>query len=461
MKVFLATHHPGIERIIEKLETEKGIKELEKDLKAENLSEWAKPIIIIDQAMYRERLIEKAKAAMPDVIILYDKLPGSIELEVLLEEIRLEVHNSQGQDTRVIFLTSLEQGAPLLRKSVEIGIWDILSGQDIYPIDIIKKIYHPTSYVEVARFRLASDDKCQVKLIPRYIEKEKIVEVTKVQEVEVEKIVEKEKLVRVGNTRGVKETILLWSPFELGKTFLAVNVAAALASKGLRTVLIDADLQNKSLENFFILEGEKRYTFLKALKNQYSGEETLKKCHTYKKNLHVLTLPSGKTEMPEIVEEEFSRVYDSLRFTNDVFIIDGCKDLNSPLTKGAYKFASRILMPVTQDPNRSRMVRLILKELSGQGIAVEKFEPLLNMYVETNMPQKQEIAEILGLELVPINIPTVLKTAYQSIAEGIPAYDIKKGPKSFRESLDSLTAYLNGENSKSFKQEKKKIFGLF
>lgn len=462
MNIFLATHHPEIELIMEKLETEKGIKELAKDLKVENLREWAQPITIVDQAMYRERLIEKAQAAKPDVIILYDKLPGIIELEVLLEEIRLEVHNSQGQDTRVIFLTSLEQGAPLLRKAVEIGIWDIISGQDIYPIDIIKRIYCPTPYAEVARFRLAADDKCQVKFIPKYIEKEKIVEVAKVQEVEVEKIVEKEKLVRVGNTRGVKETILIWSPFELGKTFLAVNLAVALAYQGIKTMLIDADIQNRSLENFFNLEGEERYAFLKALKNGDTGEEVIKKCYKYKKNLHVLSLPSGKTEMPKVIEEEFIRIYDTLRLTYDVFIIDGCKDLSSPLTKGAYQFASRVLMPVTQDPNRAQMIRITLKELAGQGMAVNKIEPLLNMYVGTNVPEKQEIAEILGLKLLTITIPAVLETAYRSIADGIPAYDDKKKPVSFREALDSLADYINSEgNFQQIKSKKKKKFGLF
>ena len=137
MKIFLAVNHPEIESALEKLESEKGIKELGKSIGLEGLSHWAKPILIVDEAMYRERLIEKARAAEPDVLILYDKLPGVIDLDILLEEIRLEVKTSEQKDTRIVFLTSLEQGAPLLRKAVELGIWDIISGKDILLIDLI------------------------------------------------------------------------------------------------------------------------------------------------------------------------------------------------------------------------------------------------------------------------------------------------------------------------------------
>jgi DNA-binding NarL/FixJ family response regulator len=238
MNVLLAINYPAIESIVEKLESKSGIRELEKSLNEEGLSQWAKPITIVDEAKYREAVIERARLTKPDVILLYDKLPGAIELNVLLEEIRLEIRNEVGKDTRVVLLTSLEEGATLLRTAVEIGIWDIISGKDITPIDIIRRIYEPCNYSDVAHFKIAAETKSQVKFVPRYIEKEKIIEIAVEKEVKVTEIVKEKEYIRVGKVKGIRETILVWSPYETGKTFVAVNLAVSLSHKGLKTVLI-------------------------------------------------------------------------------------------------------------------------------------------------------------------------------------------------------------------------------
>jgi len=459
LKVFLAVNHPEIESAVEKLESEKGIKELGKSIGIEGLSHWAKPILIADQAMYRERLIEKAKAAEPDIIILYDKLPGVIELEILLEEIRLEVKTSTHKDTRVIFLTSLEQGAPILRKAVELGVWDIISGKDILLIDLIKSIYHPSNYSDAAHFRLASDNKSQVKFIPKYVEKEKIVEVPV--EVKVKEIVQKTEYVRLGAVSGNRETVLIWSPLESGKTFLSVNLAVALAKMGLKTVLIDADTTNRSIENFFILSKEEKYAFIKALTNHYDAEEIFHQCHVYKKNLSVLTLPSGKAELPEVTREDFIYIYETLRSQCDIFIIDGCKNIGSNMTRAALDMASKVLVPVTLDPNRANLTKAALNGLD-RSISLGKFELLLNMYISAGFPSAQDISEIIGLKLLPVNIAAAVASAYRSIAEGIPAYDSGYTPENFIHTINQLANYLNEGDPKgrTISSIRKKLFGF-
>jgi len=459
LKVFLAVNHPEIESVFEKLESEKGIKELEKSIGVEGLSRWAGPLLIADQAMYRERLVEKAKAAEPDVVILYDKLPGLIDLDILLEEIRLEVKNSAQKDTRIIFLTSLEQGAPLLRKAVELGVWDIVSGKDILLIDLIKSIYQPANYSDVAHFRLASDNKSQVKFIPRYVEKEKIVEVPV--EVKVKEIVEKTEYVRVGTISGNRETVLIWSPLESGKTFLSVNIAVALAKMGLRTVLIDADTTNRSVENYFLQAKEEKYGFIKALKNHYAAEEIFHECHIYKKNLTVLTLPSGRAELPEVSREDFIYLYETLRSCCDIFIIDGCKDIGSIMTRTAVDLASKVLVPVSLDPNRARLMKAALNSLD-HSISLGKFELLLNMYISAGLPRAQDISEIIGLKLLPVNITAAVASAYRSIVEGIPAYDGGYTPESFIHAINELANYLNegDPRGRTANFRKKKLFGF-
>lgn len=459
MKVFLAVNHPEIEAVFEKLETAKGIRDLEKNIGIEGLSRWAQPILIADQAMYRERLLEKAKTAEPDVVVLYDKLPGVIDLETLLEEIRLEVKTSTQKDTRIIFLTSLEQGAPLLRKAVEIGIWDIIAGRDLLLAELIERIYHPANYSDAARFRLASDDKSRIKFIPKYVEKEKIVEVPV--EVKVQEIVKKTEYVRIGAVNGSRETVLLWSPLESGKTFLAVNLAAAFAKMGLKTVLIDGDLDNRSLENLFTISTEEKYAFLKALKNHYEAEQIFRECHCYRKNLTVLSLPAGSAELPEIGREDFIYLYDTLRSDCDIFIIDGAKDIKSGITGIVLELATRVLVPVTLDPNRARLVKAALAGLEG-GISLGKFELVLNSYISAGLPRAQDISEIIGLKLSPVYVPAAFASACRSIAEGIPAYDGGYTPEGFVRSLNELANYLNEGDPKHRRLSAitRKLFGF-
>lgn len=442
----MAVNHSQIDSLIEKLESEKGIKELETLLKEEGLSRWAKPLLIVDQAMYRERVIEKARAAKPDIILLYDRLPGTIDLELILDELRLEVRNSQDRDTRIIFLTSLEQGSTLLRKAVELGIWDIISGKDIRPIEIIKRIYNPANYSDAARYKLAPDDRSKYKLIPKYIEKEKVVEVPVIQEREVVKIVKEKEFVRVGNTKGSKEAVLVWSPFESGKTFLSVNIAVALSNMGLRVVLLDTDLEKRSLENFFNLKKEERYVFIKALKERKKSREILKNCHTYKHNLKILTLPSGRAEIPEVSAGEFLSLFDVVRGDCDILIMDGAKDINSIMTKEALTVASRVLLIVTPDLIRTKYTKEKLREFSSEGIRLSKFEPVINLAAAGNCPDREEIKEILELE--PIGeVPPALKEAFLSIYEGVPALDGKNCDPGFIKAINKLAKHLNGEQS--------------
>ena len=457
MKVLLATHHEQIDALVGKLETEKGIKELADDLKSEEMLDWAKPLTIIDSALYRERLMDKAKQSRPDVILLYDKLPGTIELEILLEEVRLEVKNARGQDTRIVFLTSLEQGSPLLRRAVEIGVWDIISGRDILPIEIIKRLYCPANYSDVAHLRLSSDEKTPVKFIPKYIDNEKKATLPETQKTAVTKIVEKTEYVRVGAVQGSKETVLLWSPFEHGKTFVAVNLAVALAKMGLRISLIDAGIPNRNLENFFNPSIEERHSFLNILKERSGTAEILESCFKYKKNLRVFSLPSNLAEIPEITREEFFDFYDKMRRETDIFIIDGGKDLHSPLTSYALTLSTRVFILVTPDISRVKQTKIILNQLQVAGINLDKFEPILNIAVKTHTPSRQDIAKILEMPFRTVDIPSVVESVYPSIAEGIPALDGSKISESFKFAMSNLANYVNGAEVKG---GLKKLLGI-
>lgn len=463
MDIVIAADHPEIVKLIEKLETPKGISELEVSLKEPGLSKWAKPLTIVGQPLYRERVIEIAKAAQPDIILLHDKLPGStIELDILLEEIKLEVQNKEGKDTRVVLLTSLEQGSPLLRKAVDLGVYDIISGRDIEAIEIVRRLYEPNTFKAVAHFRLAPDNRDHVTFVPKYIDREveKIKEVTVIQE----KVITQEVQVvqRVGNLKGMKETILLWSPFETGKTTVAVNLAVAMAKMGLRTVLLDADVENRTLEYYFKLTAEEKYALIVGINTRMEATEILKRCHTYKDNLKVLAFPSGATEKPSLTQEDFLSIYDGIRRHCDVFIIDGSKDLESPFTKAAMKTASRVVVVSTLDLVKAMKTRIILNGITPDFASLDKFEAIINFSVKTGVT-RQDIQDILQLEVIPYEIPATLEAMYISTCEGTPAYYVKKVPEMFTYQINALANYFNEGDPKARKliTAKKTGFGFF
>lgn len=445
MRVLLATHHPQIDSLIEKLESQKGIRELEDSLMVKGLCQWAKPIFIVDQALYRERVIEKAKAAQPDVIVLYDKLPGTIGLEVLLEEMRIEVKNTNGNDTRVILLTSLEKGEPLLRKAVEIGIWDIISGQDISPISIIESLYRPANYSDSAGYRCSSDDNSMVRIIPKYVER--VVQLPEVREEKVTRIVKEKEYIKVGNRTGVKEVILLWSPFEAGKTFLSVNLSSAFSKMGLKTVLIDGDPHNSAISSHFQITNEEEHVLLKALKERGSREDILGMCHVHRKNLYVFPWPQNYWDSHNISFEEMVHFYDNLARSCEIFVVDGSRETDSRIMQAWFHIATIIVVVITPDLLRASRTQVFLEKLALEGVCLDKCCFILNMSVEAKEAGRKDIALILKRDLLKNEIPAVLEHSYESIAKGIPAYELRNVPHRFVDAINRLALHTLGEAS--------------
>lgn len=273
MRLLMATCHTILDPLLFKLESEAGIKELERILEYDGLSSWAKPILIVSEVKYRGRLIEQAKATKPDVVLLYDKLRGEEELSVLLEELRTEVKNEQGQDTRVIFLTSLEQGEPLLRKAVELGIWDIISGSDISPVEIIKHIYKPANFSDAARYKLAPE-----------LKEEPLRRLNQAQTEVKEKVVIKEvQNLVIREVKEVKKQIVSvwWSASGgEGKTTLAASQAYQLArNTGEKVALLDFKEANPACNYWFNVPQKDTLEIIDAIEkgtlNQSIIEENL------------------------------------------------------------------------------------------------------------------------------------------------------------------------------------------
>lgn len=105
-------------------------------------------IVPIGNVGYRENVLPSMKQAKPDILLYRDALKGSVDIFTLMRQIR-EEHPL----TRIIFLAG-EQGtdSKLLCRLVFLGIYDIISKNNISPTEIINCILHPHNFGDVVKY---------------------------------------------------------------------------------------------------------------------------------------------------------------------------------------------------------------------------------------------------------------------------------------------------------------------
>lgn len=122
--------------------------------------------------------------------------------------------------------------------------------------------------------------------------------------------------------KNAQSNVILFTSFNFGsgKSFITMNVAAGLALKGKRVLIIDGDLRHSSV-SLFAEEGLKGLSDYLA-KEGYSLNHLIEKDETYA-NLHILpagTVTSNPTELLE--EERLETAINELRGRYDFILID-------------------------------------------------------------------------------------------------------------------------------------------
>ena len=134
-KVYLAVGNEGVERYIKS----------QKPLLEKMLNDT---VNFVGVTVYKEGALQGIKDYHPDVVILREGLQGNMDVLDLIYKIRLESSN-----TRIIFITKTrEVGDAFLATTVQMGVYDLIVGDKISVKDLLKKIVHPTRFVDVAHY---------------------------------------------------------------------------------------------------------------------------------------------------------------------------------------------------------------------------------------------------------------------------------------------------------------------
>ena len=136
-----------------------------------------------------------------------------------------------------------------------------------------------------------------------------------------ERVLELQRLKNGLNTAGSKKIVTFTSgKGGTGKTFVIMNLAFALAQRGLRILLIDLDTNLSNIN--ILIDYHPRVTLFDFLKKKRLFEETIVK---YGENLDIIFGDSGKTEYPEFngkLVEDILRGIERVEENYDFILVD-------------------------------------------------------------------------------------------------------------------------------------------
>ena len=122
----------------------------------------------------------------------------------------------------------------------------------------------------------------------------------------------------IGRNSGSK--VLMFTSFNpnAGKTFSVLNIAASMALKGSKVIVVDLDLRKASLSKALGIEHSVVAAYLNGKSDSYKGN-----AEEIAENLFVLpvgTLPPNPTEL--LLTERFKQMIDQMRSEYDYVFID-------------------------------------------------------------------------------------------------------------------------------------------
>jgi pilus assembly protein CpaE len=181
---------------------------------------------------------------------------------------------------------------------------------------------------------------------------------------------------QVGTARGRVTTV--FSPKGgTGKSVVACNLAIALAGRGLRTVLIDLDLQFGDVAIMLGVEPERTLHDLLTAPGSLDAEKIAGYAAHHRSGLDVLAAPLKPEDAESISEARVAELVDAARAGYDAVVVD-----TSPFFHGAVLSTldrtDDLLMICTPDVPTLKNVRLTLQTLELLSFSKDRIRLVLN-----------------------------------------------------------------------------------
>jgi len=188
----------------------------------------------------------------------------------------------------------------------------------------------------------------------------------------------------------------------VGKTTLSANLGVALAMRGQRVVVIDADVGLRNLDVMLGLENRIVYDLVDVIEERCRLRQALVR---HKQLSKLYLLPAAQTRDKSSVQpEDMLRICDELRDEYDIMLIDSPAGIEQGF-RYALEPADEILIitnpevPAVRDADR--VIGLIEAEEKGPArLVINRLKP--DMVEQGQMLDIADVVELLAIELIGV-----------------------------------------------------------
>lgn len=187
----------------------------------------------------------------------------------------------------------------------------------------------------------------------------------------------------------------------VGKTTVTASLGAALALKGKRTLVVDADIGLRNLDVILGLENRIVFNLVDVAKNLCKPSQALIKS---KKSSNLFLLPASQTDDKDVVsEEEVKSVLDTYRREFHYILVDSPAGIEQGF-KNACAGADSAIIVTTPEVSAIRDADRVIGLLAARGL-----EPALiinrldrELMRRGDMLSVEDVEDILGVELLGV-----------------------------------------------------------
>ena len=205
-----------------------------------------------------------------------------------------------------------------------------------------------------------------------------------------------------GKKKGLAKVIVVTSgKGGTGKTTTTASLGAALALKGMRTLLIDADIGLRNLDVILGLENRIVFNIVDVAKGVCKPSQAIIKS---KKSPNLSLLPASQTDDKDIIsEEEIKDVIEKYKRDFHFILIDSPAGIEQGF-KNAMCAADSALIVATPEVSSIRDADRVVGLLSAEGLDVSLIINRLdyNLVCRGDMLSVEDVQEILGVDLVGV-----------------------------------------------------------
>jgi len=205
-----------------------------------------------------------------------------------------------------------------------------------------------------------------------------------------------------GSKKGLGQIIVVTSgKGGVGKTTTTASVGAALALKGQRTLVVDADIGLRNLDVILGLENRIVFNLVDVAKNVCKPSQAIIKS---KRSNNLYLLPASQTDDKDVVsEEDVKSVLEQYRREFHFIIVDSPAGIEQGF-RNACAGADSALIVTTPEVSSIRDADRVIGLLSARGIESKLIINRIDfdMVRRGDMLSVKDVQEILGIELVGV-----------------------------------------------------------